>query len=72
VGRPSDEDEERLTRPDTTAAVHYLRFTFTPDQVTAFTKGPVKLVVDHPEYTHEATLDDAHHAALVPDLTDLT
>ena len=72
VGRPSDEDEQRLTRPDTTAAVHYLRFHFTPEQVTAFEQGPVKLSVDHPEYAHEVTLDDVHHAALVPDLTDLT
>ena len=31
VGAPSDEDEERLTRDDTTAAVHFLRFRFTPD-----------------------------------------
>ena len=31
-----DEDEERLTRDDTTAAVHFLKFTFTPEQVDAF------------------------------------
>src|SRR4051812_22151607 len=45
IGRPSDADEERLTRPDTTAAVHYLRFTFTPEQVVAFEKGPVRISV---------------------------
>jgi len=72
MGHPSDEDEQRLTRPDTTAAVHYLRFRFTPQQVAAFEAGPVKLVVDHPEYTYEVTLDETQHAALVPDLTDLT
>jgi Protein of unknown function (DUF3501) len=71
-GRPSDEDEQRLTRPDTTAAVHYLRFSFTPDQVDAFASGPVRILVDHPEYRHEATLDPVQHAALVPDLVDVT
>ena len=40
AGKPSDEDEERLTRADTTAAVHYLRFAFTPEQVAAFDDGP--------------------------------
>src|SRR4051794_29601159 len=48
AGRPSDEDEERLTRADTTAAVHYLRFRLTPEQVGDFDRGPVQLVVDHP------------------------
>jgi hypothetical protein len=71
-GKPSDEDEERLTREDTTAAVHYLRFALTPAQVTAFREGPVRLVVDHPNYRHEATLDLVQHAAIVADLFDLT
>jgi hypothetical protein len=71
-GKPSDEDEERLTRPDTTAAVHYLRFVFTPEQVVGFEQGPVRMVVDHPEYRHDVLLDPAQHAALLPDLLDLT
>jgi len=71
-GKPSDEDEERLTRDDTTAAVHYLRFVFTPEQITAFEKGPAQLTVDHPAYSHRATLDAVQHAALVADLLDLT
>jgi len=71
-GKPSDEDEERLTRDDTTAAVHYLRFAFALEQVTAFEKGPVVLTVDHPEYSHRAPLDAVQHAALVADLLDLT
>jgi hypothetical protein len=72
AGRPSEEDEERLTRDDTTAAVHYLRFRFTPEQVQAFNEGPVRLVVDHPEYAHDTLLDDVQHAALAADLVDLT
>ena len=71
-GKPSDEDEERLTRPDTTAAVHYLRFSFAPEQITAFDNGPVLLIVDHPEYSHSAPLDAVQHAGLVADLRDLT
>ena len=71
-GKPSDEDEERLTRPDTTAAVHYLRFVFTPEQVAAFERGPVHVVVDHPEYRYDVPLDEVQHAALLPDLLDLT
>ena len=71
-GRPSDEDEERLTRDDTTAAVHYLRFRFTPEQVGEFERGPVTVVVDHPAYEHAATLEPAQHASLARDLVDLT
>jgi hypothetical protein len=71
-GRPSDEDEQRLTRADTTAAVHYLRFTFSPEQITTFEKGPVLLIVDHPEYTHSVQLEAAQHLSLVADLLDLT
>jgi Protein of unknown function (DUF3501) len=71
-GTPSDEDEERLTRPDTTAAVHYLRFVFTPEQAAAFGRGPARVIVDHPEYGYEVTLDAVQHAALAPDVLDLT
>jgi hypothetical protein len=71
-GKPSDADEERLTRDDTTAAVHYLRFAFSPEQVVAFEKGPVEVIVDHPEYSHRAPLDAVQHASLVADLLDLT
>ena len=49
--RPSDEDEERLTRDDTTAAVHFLKFAFTPRAGRRRSRaGPVRIVVDHPEY----------------------
>ena len=70
-GKPSDEDEERLTRDDTTAAVHYLRFAFTPAQVAAFEQGPVRVIVDHPEYRDEAELDEVQRSALAADLVDL-
>ncbi len=32
----------QLTREEVTAAVHYVRFEFTPEQVAAFAAGPVR------------------------------
>jgi hypothetical protein len=61
-------DEERLTREDTTPAVHFLNFSFAPEQVEAFASGPVRLVVDHPAYREEVELSDAQHAELLGDL----
>lgn len=46
-----EQHDSQLTRADVTAAVHYIRFELTPDQVAAF-DGHVVLVVDHPNY-HE-------------------
>jgi hypothetical protein len=66
-GRPSDEDEARLTREDTTAAVHFVKFSFTDDQRRAFEKGPVRIVVDHPEYRQDVTLTDEQHDAIAAD-----
>jgi hypothetical protein len=71
-GKPSDADEERLTRDDTTAAVHYLRFSFSPEQLVTFDTGPVMLTVDHPEYSHSVELDALQHASLAADLRDFT
>jgi hypothetical protein len=68
----SDDDAERLTRDDMTAAVHFLKFRFAPAQVSAFRAGPVRIIVDHPEYHQEATLSDAQLASLAQDLTDVT
>jgi hypothetical protein len=60
-------DEERLTRDDVTAAVHFLRFRL-GTAATRITPGPVKLVVTHPDYSAETVLDDVQHAELVSDL----
>jgi len=67
-GCPSDEDESRLTRAETTSAVHFLRFAFTPSEIEAFAAGPVRIAIDHPAYEHETLLDAVHHAALLGDL----
>jgi len=69
-GKVSEEDEERLTRDDTTAAVHFLKFELTPSQIAAFVGGPVRLGSDHPAYDHHTALDAMQREALAADLRD--
>jgi hypothetical protein len=66
-GKSSDEDEARLTRDDTTAAVHFLRFELTPSQIAAFADGPVRVGSDHPAYAHDSELDAEQRAAIAAD-----
>jgi Protein of unknown function (DUF3501) len=70
VGAASEEDELRLTRDDITAAVHFLKFRFTPSDVEMFASGPVHVVVDHPEYDEDVLLTPEQHAQLLSDLRD--
>jgi hypothetical protein len=63
-----DEDHLRqLTRDETTAAVHYVHWDLTPEQVDELAAGPVALAVTHSEYDHAVTLDEAARAELVAD-----
>jgi hypothetical protein len=50
-----EQHESQLTRPDVTAAVHYLRFELTPAEIAAFADGVV-LAIDHPNYREEIEL----------------
>lgn len=59
---------KQLTRADVTAAVHFIEFVFTPQQVDAWDTGPVVLALDHPEYIHESTLDEVMVQELATDL----
>lgn len=61
--------EKQLTRDEITAAVHYVHFALSPDQVAAFRAGPVTLVVDHPAYGYETPLDADNVTELLADLT---
>jgi len=61
------QDEERLTRDDVTAAVHFLRFRVGAN-ASKIGVEPVKLVVTHPEYSVETVLDAAARAELAADL----
>jgi hypothetical protein len=64
-----DPDHEKtLTRDEVTACVHYVHFELTADEVEQFGRGPVRLVVDHPNYAHEAVLDEVNVAELGADL----
>jgi hypothetical protein len=63
-----EQHSEGLTRDHVTAAVHYLRWEFSPEQVAAFAAGAVQLRIDHPEYLEVVELSDATHAELLDDL----
>ena len=57
-----------LTRDDVTAAVHYLTFNFTPDQIAAFQNGQVSVVCSQKNYIDSTILGDATVAELLSDL----
>ncbi|MDB0005809.1 DUF3501 family protein [Ilumatobacteraceae bacterium] len=63
-----EQHEQGLTRDHVTAAVHYLRFEFSQEQVDAFAAGPVQLRIDHPAYLEAVELSDAAHSELLTDL----
>ena len=64
-----DPDHERqLTREEATAAVHYVHFSFAPDEVEAVANGPVRLALAHAAYDHEVLLSDATRDELLADL----
>jgi len=50
-----EQHDSQLTREHVTAAVHYVRFQFTSQQVQAF-QSPVILASDHPSYAEAAEL----------------
>lgn len=60
----------QLTREEVTAAVHYVRFEFTPEQIESFASGPVRIEIEHPEYLEAVELSDSTHAELLRDLRD--
>ena len=62
------DDAERLTREEEiTTTVHYLRFSFTPEQQAAFADGPVVLGIDHPAYRAAVELGPETRASLAGD-----
>ncbi len=59
---------ERLTREEEiTTTVHYLRFSFTDEQVEAFRNGPVAIAVEHSSYQARAELTDEQRDELIGD-----
>jgi hypothetical protein len=65
---PDSDHEAQLTREEVTASVHYVGWTFTPQQVETFATGGVTLAVDHPEYRYETALSEDNIAELLTDL----
>jgi hypothetical protein len=64
-----DEDHEKqLTREETTASVHYVRWQLTREQVERFVAGPVTLVANHAQYAFETPLSADTLAELATDL----
>ena len=59
---------EQLTRE--TAAVHYIRFQFTPQQVVEFAKGNVQVISTLSNYLEAVELADFTVAELLTDLRD--
>jgi hypothetical protein len=64
------EDEERLTRDDITATVHYLKFPFDAHQRAQLAFGPAFLVVDHPEYQVRVELTEEQRSELSRDFLE--
>ena len=63
-----EQHAEQLTREHVTAAVHYIRFEFTPAQVESFVSGSVRIDIEHPEYLESVELSEATRAELIADL----
>jgi hypothetical protein len=65
-----EQHAEGLTRETVTAAVHYVRFDFTPAQVETFAKGGVQLRCDLSNYLEAIELPDFTVTELLTDLRD--
>ena len=59
---------EQLTRDYVTAAVHYVRFEFTPEQVEKFATGGAQIACDHPAYQQSVSLQSSTVTELLNDL----
>ena len=60
--------ESQLTRDEITAAVHYVQFSFTADEVETLARHGGVFACDHPAYLEEITLSDANIEEFLSDL----
>lgn len=67
-GRLDAQHEAGLTRDDVTAAVHYLTFDFSPEQIESFARGDVQVRIDLSNYLEAAELLPATKDELLTDL----
>lgn len=61
--------ESQLTREETTAAVHYVTWHLTDEQVNSFAAGGAALVIDHANYQFSHGFGEDTHQELLSDLT---
>jgi hypothetical protein len=68
--RIAGEFEGGRSKEDKLSAVQYVRFAFDDEARAAFVAGqePVRLVIDHPHYRHEAAIEGSVREALRGDL----
>jgi hypothetical protein len=68
AGRPTDY-ADRTAEDGKTSSVHWVRFTFTPEQITAFKNSSeaVVLGISHPNYGHMAVIASEIRAELSKD-----
>ena len=69
---PESEHEAALTRNEVTAAVHYLRFPFSAEQVELFASAAVTLVAGHADYAARTDVGPETKAELWGDLLGTT
>jgi hypothetical protein len=69
IGGEPTEYEDRTTPDGKTSSVHWIRFRFTPAQITAFRNGAGKAVLEivHPNYGHMAVIAPATRAEISKD-----
>ena len=67
-GRLDAQHAAGLTRDDVTAAVHYLTFDFSPEQIESFASGDVQVRIDLSNYLEAAELLPATKDELLTDL----
>jgi hypothetical protein len=66
---PEGSHASQLTRSEITAAVHYIRWSLTDEEVRAFASEPLALVLDHPSYAYEVALAEDARDDLRVDLS---
>lgn len=65
---PDPDHEAQLSRQDVTAAVHYIGFELSDEQIAAFAEGAVTLAIEHPGYRYMTELGGETRAVLLEDL----
>ena len=58
----------QLTREDTTASVHYVRFELNRDQTERFETEPLQLAIDHAAYSYATSLSEDTRLSVLSDL----